>query len=122
MAIDGTTIAGVGWTPYSRNSGVSVEQLAVDAVRAAADDAGLDVQDIDGLITFGLCDTAYSGVVGTSLGLKELDYFSDHTAGGNVACADVIEAAMAVATGPAKHVAVYRALNGASGIRYGGGS
>jgi acetyl-CoA acetyltransferase len=122
MTIDGTSIAGIGWTSYSRNSGVSVEQLAVDAIRAAADDAGLDVRDIDGLVTFGLCDTAYSGVVGTSLGLKDLHYFSDHTAGGNVACAVVIQAAMAVATGQAKHVAVYRALNGASGIRYGGGS
>jgi acetyl-CoA acetyltransferase len=122
MTIDGTSIAGIGWTPYSRNSGVSVEQLAVDAVRAAADDAGLDVRDIDGLVTYGLCDTAYSGVVGTSLGLKELGYFSDHTAGGNVACSVVIEAAMAVATGRAKHVAVYRALNGASGMRYGGAS
>lgn len=120
--IDGASIVGVGWTPYSRHSGVTVEQLAVEAVRAAADDAGLDVQDIDGLVTYGLCDTAYSGVVGTSLGLKELGYFSDHTAGGNVACSVVIEAAMAVATGQAKHVAVYRALNGASGMRYGGAS
>lgn len=122
MAIDSTSIAGIGWTSYSRNSGATVEQLAVEAVRAAADDAGLDVRDIDGMITFGLCDTAYSGVVGTSLGLDELNYFSDHTAGGNVACAVVMEAAMAVATGRAKHVAVYRALNGASGIRYGGGA
>lgn len=122
MAIDGASIAGVGWTRYSRNSGASVEELAVEAVRAAADDAGLDVQEIDGLVTYGLCDTAYSGVVGTSLGLGELNYFSDHTAGGNVACAVVTEAAMAVATGRAKHVAVYRALNGASGIRYGGGA
>jgi len=122
MTIDGTSIAGVGWTPYTRNSGVTVEQLAVEAVRAAAEDAGLDVRDIDGLVTFGLCDTAYSGVVGTSLGLRELDYFSDHTAGGNVACAVVAQAAMAVATGQAKHVAVYRALNGASGLRYGGDS
>lgn len=122
MAIDNTCIVGVGWTPYTRNSGASVEQLAVEAVRSAAIDAGLDVRDIDGLVTFGLGDTAYSGVVGTSLGLKELSYFSDHTAGGNVACAVVVQAAMAVATGQAKHVAVYRALNGASGIRYGGAS
>jgi acetyl-CoA acetyltransferase len=122
MRIDQTSIAGVGWTSYSRNSQRSVEQLAVEAVRAAADDAGLDVQDIDGLVTYGLCDTAYSGVVGTSLGLRELSYSSDHTAGGNVACSVVVEAAMAVATGRAKHVVVYRALNGASGIRYGGDS
>ena len=122
MSIDQTSIAGIGWTNYTRNSGVSVERLAVDAIRAAADDAGIDVRDIDGLVTFGLCDTAYSGVVGTSLGLRELNYFSDHTAGGNVACSVVIQAAMAVASGQARHVAVYRALNGASGIRYGGDS
>lgn len=122
MAIDSTCIAGVGWTAYTRSSGASVEQLAVEAVRAAADDAGLDVQDIDGLVTYGLGDTAYTGVVGTSLGLKDLGYFSDQTAGGNYACAAVLQAAMAVASGQAKHVAVYRALNGASGIRYGGAS
>lgn len=122
MTIDRASITGVGWTRYSRNSGMSVEQLALDAIRMAADDAGLDVRDVDGLVTFGLCDTAYSGVVATSLGLRELNYFSDHTAGGNVACAVVIQAAMAVVTGQAKHVAVYRALNGASGIRYGGGA
>lgn len=122
MSIDQTSIAGIGWTNYTRNSGMSVEQLAVDAIRAAAEDAGIDVRDIDGLVTFGLCDTAYSCVVGTSLGLMDLNYFSDHTAGGNVACSVVIQAAMAVASGQAKYVAVYRALNGASGIRYGGDS
>lgn len=121
MTLSGTSIVGVGMTPYTRNSGVSVEELAVSAIRAAAQDAGLDPRDIDGLVTFGLCDTTYGAVVGTSLGLKDITFLSDQTAGGNVACSVVAQAAMAVATGQARYVAVYRALNGASGIRYGGG-
>ncbi|MFD0852634.1 acetyl-CoA acetyltransferase, partial [Actinomadura adrarensis] len=46
---DATAIAGVGYTPFSKNSGVSTLTLAVDAVLAALDDAGLTVDDVDGL-------------------------------------------------------------------------
>ncbi|CAG2161386.1 hypothetical protein LMG26411_08203 [Cupriavidus numazuensis] len=118
--LNSTAIAGVGYTDYSRNSGRSVERLALEAIHAAAADAGIAVSEIDGLVTYGLCDTSYTGVLATGLGLKELNYFADYSAGGNVACAAVIQAAMAVATGQAKCVVAYRALNGASGIRYGG--
>ena len=118
--LNSTAIAGVGYTDYSRNSGRSVERLALEAIHAAAADAGIAVSEIDGLVTYGLCDTSYTGVLATGLGLKELNYFIDYSAGGNVACAAVIQAAMAVATGQAKCVVAYRALNGATGIRYGG--
>ena len=121
MNLNQTAIAGIGQTVYSRNSGCSVERLALQAVIAAAHDAGIDASEIDGLVTYGLCDTAYSGVVATGLGLKRLDYFADYTSGGNIAAGVVLQAAMAVATGQARHVVAYRALNGASGLRYGSG-
>jgi acetyl-CoA acetyltransferase len=95
--------------------------LAIEAIKNAVSDAGLELSDVDGLVTFGLCDTAYSGVVATGLALDRVRYFADFTAGGNIACGVVLQAAMAVATGQANCVVVYRALNGASGIRYGGG-
>lgn len=118
--VNQTAIAGVGYTDYTRNSGRTVERLALEAVHAAADDAGIDVADIDGLVTYGLCDTSYTGVVATGLGLKRLHYFTDYSGGGNLASAAVLQAAMAVATGQAKCVVAYRALNGATGVRYGG--
>jgi len=118
--INRTAIAGIGYTDFSRNSGRSVERLALEAIEAAAADAGIASSEIDGLVTYGLCDTSYTGVLATGLGLKELNYFVDYSAGGNVACAVVLQAAMAVATGQANCVVAYRALNGATGIRYGG--
>lgn len=58
LTIDRASAASVGRTSYSRNSRVGVENLAVDAIRAAEDDAGSDARDIDGLLTIGLSDTA----------------------------------------------------------------
>ena len=115
-----TAIAGIGFTNYTRNSGRSVEALADEAARKAIADAGLQPTDIDGVVTFGLGDTVGTSVVATNLGLKRLRHYADYGAGGNVACAVVNHAAMAVATGQADAVLVYRALNGASGQRYGG--
>lgn len=115
-----TAIAGVGCTEFTKNSNGSVEKLALEAVHNAAADAGISPSEIDGLVTYGLCDTSYTGVIANGLGLKKLNYFADYSAGGNVACAVVLQAAMAVATGLAECVVAYRALNGASGVRYGG--
>jgi len=115
-----TSITGIGWTEYSRNSKRSVEALALEACKNAIADAGLTKSDVDGIVTFGLGDTSTTSVIATSLGLPEVNHYADYGAGGNMACGVVLHAAMAVATGQAENVLVYRALNGASGVRYGG--
>lgn len=115
-----TAIAGIGWTDYSRKSGRTVETLALEACKNAIADAGLTRDDIDGLVTFGLGDTSNTSVIATSLGLRTINHYADYSAGGNMACGVILHAAMAVATGQAENVLVYRALNGASGVRYGG--
>ena len=114
------SIAGIGWTDYTRNSGRSVEALALEACRNAISDAGLVPSDVDGIISFGLGDTATTSVIATGLALPVVNHYADYGAGGNMACGVVLHAAMAVATGQASNVLVYRALNGASGVRYGG--
>ncbi len=53
------------------------------------------------------------------LGIRELTYFSRTTNGGAGACATVMHAAMAVASGMSKAVLVYRAFNERSGRRFG---
>ncbi|MDB5999885.1 MAG: hypothetical protein JWP52_1584 [Rhizobacter sp.] len=113
-------VAGIGWTEYSRNSGKHVEALALEACKNAIADAGLTPADVDGIVTFGLGDTSTTSVIATSLGLPVVNHYADYGAGGNMACGVVLHAAMAVATGQATNVLVYRALNGASGVRYGG--
>ena len=117
---DRTAIVGIGWSPdrYTKYSGVSVLTLALRASKNAIEDSGLLVEDIDGIVTYSLNDSVNSNVVATQLGLPTLQYAVDYTAGGNVACSVVSNAAMAVATGMAKNVLVYRSMNGSSGIRY----
>jgi acetyl-CoA acetyltransferase len=117
---DRCAISGIGWTTYSRNSGRSVLSLALEASRKAIEDAGLRKEDIDGIVTYSLADSVPTNAVATCLGLTRIRYYADFNAGGNVACGVVTNAAMAVASGMANCVVVYRALNGSSSIRYAG--
>ncbi|MCU0272550.1 MAG: lipid-transfer protein [Acidimicrobiales bacterium] len=116
-------IAGIGQTEFSKASGRTELQLACEAVKAALDDAGLTPADVDGLVTFTL-DSSEEMEVGRSLGIDELTMFSRIPYGGGAAAATVLHAAMAVATGVAEVVVIYRAFNERSGMRFGnvGGS
>ena len=49
---DKAVIVGIGNTEFSKNSGVSELSLAVQAIKAALDDAGLTPSDVDGMATF----------------------------------------------------------------------
>lgn len=116
-------IAGIGQTEFSKASGRTELQLACEAVKAALDDAGLTPADVDGLVTFTL-DSSEEMEVGRSLGIDEVTMFSRIPYGGGAAAATVLHAAMAVATGVAEVVVIYRAFNERSGLRFGnvGGS
>ena len=111
-------IAGIGATEFSRDSGRSELRLAVEAVRAALDDAGLSPAELDGLVTFTM-DANAEIAVARELGVAELTFFSQVGYGGGAACATVQQAAMAVATGAASVVVCYRAMNERSGRRFG---
>jgi acetyl-CoA acetyltransferase len=111
-------IAGIGATEFSKNSGRSELRLAVEACRAALDDAGLAAADVDGMVTFSM-DGSAEIAVARELGAGELSFFGLVGYGGGAACATVQHAAMAVATGAASAVLCYRALNERSGRRFG---
>ncbi|MEV6316801.1 lipid-transfer protein [Streptomyces sp. NPDC051776] len=115
-----TAIAGIGATEFSKNSGRSELKLAVEAVHAALDDAGLVPADVDGMVTFTM-DTSPEITVAQAAGIGELSFFSRIHYGGGAACATVLQAAMAVATGQADVVVCYRAFNERSGRRFGSG-
>ena len=114
---DKTAIVGIGTTDYSKHSGHTVEVLAFEAASRAIADAGLAPTDIDGITTYGLGDTVATNVLATDLGLSRVRHYADFNAGGNMAAGAVAHAAMAVASGMADCVLVYRALNGSSGVR-----
>ncbi|MFJ2743143.1 lipid-transfer protein [Streptomyces sp. NPDC087440] len=113
-------IVGIGATEFSKDSGRSELKLAVEAVHAALDDAGLVPADVDGLVTFTM-DTSPEITVAQAAGIGELSFFSRIHYGGGAACATVQQAALAVAAGVADVVVCYRAFNERSGRRFGSG-
>ncbi|MEU6080400.1 lipid-transfer protein [Streptomyces sp. NPDC047108] len=113
-------IAGIGATEFSKDSGRSELKLAVEAVHTALEDAGLVPADVDGMVTFTM-DTSPEITVAQAAGIGELSFFSRVHYGGGAACATVLQAAMAVATGQADVVVCYRAFNERSGRRFGSG-
>jgi len=117
---DRTAIAGIGATEFSKDSGRSELRLAVEAVSSALADAGLEPSDVDGYATFSM-DNNPAIEINRYLGGGDLTFFSRVHYGGGAACATVLQAAMAVATGVANTVVCYRAMNERSMQRFGTG-
>jgi acetyl-CoA acetyltransferase len=113
-----TAIVGIGQTEFSKFSGRSELQLAVEAGRAAIEDAGLTPADIDGMVTFRM-DPNDELAVMHNLGVPELKWVARTPGGGGGASATVQLAAAAVVSGAAKAVMIYRAFNERSGQRFG---
>jgi acetyl-CoA acetyltransferase len=116
---DRAAIVGIGATEFSKNSGRTELQLAAECTKAALDDAGLSPTDVDGMVTFSM-DSSDEIEVARTVGIRDLRLLSRIPHGGGAACGIVHQAAMAVATGTADVIVCYRALNGRSGLRFGG--
>lgn len=113
-------IAGIGATEFSKNSGRSELRLAVEATLAALADAGIDPAEVDGLSTYTM-DNNPEIELFRNIGGRNLKFFSRVHYGGGAACAPILHAAMAVATGVAEVVVCYRAMNERSQYRFGTG-
>ena len=111
-------IGGVGITRLSLESGVSDLVLAREAIQAALTDAGLDLGDVDGLVTY-VVDPNGPMELARALGLRDLNWFSVLPYGGTSAGAAIQDAVLAVGSGQAEVVVGYRAANMRSEIRYG---
>ena len=113
-------IAGIGATEFSKDSGRSEWRLACEATLAALADAQIPVEEVDGFALFTM-ETNPEIAVARALGIPEVTFFSRIPHGGGGACAPVQQAALAVASGVAEVVVVYRAFNERSGHRFGSG-
>jgi len=107
-----TAVAGVGEsTFYVRGRGSESEfQLACTAIRNAADDAGLALEEVDGFVSYS-DDRNDPLRLAAALGIRALD-FSAQTwgGGGNGVASAVMLADAALCAGYAKHVVVFRAI------------
>ena len=117
---DKAVIVGVSNTKFSKDSGVSELSLAAQAVKGAIDDAGLKPTDIDGFATFTM-DSNDEIEVARAVGCGDITFWGRSHYGGGAATGSLHQAVMAVATGMAECVAVFRALNGRSGHRFSDG-
>lgn len=121
-------MVGVGRSEVARRLDRPLGLLAVDAVRAAVADAGLELRDVDGLTTYPELPAAGHGaardgvdVVTTgwmirNLGISHLNYWGQAGAG-NISTA-IGEAIHAVVTGCCETVVIFRALSNPRGGSY----
>ncbi len=113
-------IAGIGMTKLSKESGKTEQQLAAEAILAAIEDSGLDLQSIDGIVKYSADSTKESTLVDV-LGLSNVRFFAEVGYGGTATAGVIALAQAAIASGQARCVVCYRAMNGRSGMRYGRG-
>ena len=118
--VDAGAIVGIGATEFSKESGRSDLQLAIEACEAAIADAGLQSSQVDGMVTF-TQDTNPEIEIAKNLGVGELSFFSRIHHGGGAACGTIQQAVLAVNAGVADYVVCYRAFNERSGHRFGAG-
>ena len=113
-----TAIAGYGATEFSKNSGRSELRLAVEATLGALADAGIDPKEVDGMSTFTMDNNSEQEIF-RAIGAEDLKFFTRIPQGGGGTLGPVQQAAMAITTGIANVVIVYRAMNERSEYRFG---
>jgi acetyl-CoA acetyltransferase len=113
-----TAVAGIGQTTYAKNMGRTEIDLATDAIRAAALDAGLPVHAIDGFASYHIEQVAEVDLM-AALGVPELRYMARTPSGGGGAASILGLASMAVASGAAECVVAFRARNRSKRASYG---
>ena len=109
-----TAIAGVGWSEFSRNSGTTAAELVARASLMAIEDAGLSVDDIDGVVGLFWHDanaTISARALARMLGLPALKFDYFHDGGGWWNTAAVLSAATLVYSGMCNNVLVYTGRN-----------
>ncbi|QNK86691.1 thiolase [Sporosarcina sp. resist] len=117
---DRYAIVGVGESERSRKSGTTPLHLALDAARAALNDAGLDARDIDGFMSYNENDSCTSHQLATYLGVRP-KYVKDILGGGSSTEMLIADAVGLIETGQLNTVLIFRSMNGSSGQRVGRG-
>lgn len=105
-------IVGLGETRYYKRGGSPVSEflLVCEAVKKAADDAGLDVRDIDGFASYSN-DRTEPTRLAAALGCRELSFSNMFWGGGGGGCAGAVaNGAAAIVAGYSRYVVAYRGL------------
>ena len=109
---DKVCIIGIGETEFTKAGGIERPEfrLALEAITAACDDAGLEIDQLNGFSSY--ADDRNTGVrVANALGIPQFNFTSMvWGGGGGGGSAAIGNAAAAIAAGYADYIVVYRAL------------
>ncbi|NGP08673.1 thiolase family protein [Rhodococcus sp. 14C212] len=108
-------VVGVGYSDLFRHGDPDPRRLAVQASRAALDDAGLGAADIDGMFHFRFDGDISVHQIQTELGIPDLAVYSDTMVFGPSGLASVMEAAMAVESGACEVAMAIRCITRKTG-------
>jgi hypothetical protein len=73
---DAAAIVGIGHTEFSKDIGRPERTIALEAITAALDDAGLSPSDVDGLVKFTM-ETTVEVEIARNLGVPNLRWFGE---------------------------------------------
>src|SRR5438093_3620684 len=104
---DRAAIVGIGQTPFAKHLGRSEYDMAVEAILAACDDAGISPRAIDGVVRYDMETTDEENLL-AALGNPEIRYQASTSWGGGGSVSVLVHAAVAIAAGMADTVLVYR--------------
>jgi acetyl-CoA acetyltransferase len=113
---DAAAIVGIGETPFAKQLEPSETRLALQAIVAALEDAGIAPGEVDGLASYTL-ETSDEVEIARSLGAGDITYFSQIGYGGGAGPATVGHLAMAIATGQCRVGVAWRSRKRGSGRR-----
>ncbi len=104
---DRTAIVGIGQTAFAKSLPQSETELAIEAVLAALDDAGIDPGEVDGLVEYSL-ETTDEATLARNLGAGDITFFGEVGYGGGAGCGVVGHAALGVAAGQCEVAVAWR--------------
>ncbi|MGY9055944.1 MAG: thiolase C-terminal domain-containing protein [Alphaproteobacteria bacterium] len=112
-------IAGIGETAYLRGSNRTTRSMATEAISKAMADAGMNADDVDGMLSYSSGDSTFSPFIAGDLGIR-LNFYMDVFGGGSSTEALIGIAMGVIEAGMCKTVAIFRSMNGFSQVRIGG--
>jgi acetyl-CoA acetyltransferase len=117
---DRAAVVGIGQTPFGKSLGRSEYDMALEAILAACEDAGVSPRDVDGLVRYDM-EQVDEEMLLAALGNPDLRFFAGTAWGGGGSASVLVVAATAIAAGMARHVLVYRSRARGKQSNYGAG-
>ena len=93
--------------------------MAAEAIKNAMADAGLELSELDGLMSYQSLDSTFGSTIATDLGTR-LNFNVDILGGGSSAEALIGMAIGVLEVGMCSTIAIFRSMLGYSGVRMGG--